>query len=208
MIRVTSFYMHNINPDVVKWQRAVMNRYYPELDFDQILTDKPHGRSMDDYLANRQEQLIVFLDIDAIPLNGAAIWRLLDMTNNGQTIAGAPQRANHIKNGAHIYVAPSIMAISPELYRQIGSPSASETYRGDVAEEWTYALEDVRIKPCYLDVLSHDPSTHWQLDEETTFGLNTYYGLRGEPLFFHSFQGRSTAQQNTFIKTCQGVLSE
>ena len=200
--------MPNINPDVVKYQKAVMNRYYPELDFDQILTDKPHGHSMDDYLANRQEQLIVFLDIDAIPLNGAAIWRLLDMTNNGQTIAGAPQRANHIKNGAHIYVAPSIMAISPELYREIGSPSASETHRGDVAEEWTYALEDVRIKPSYLDVLSHDPSTQWQLDEETTFGLNTYYGLREEPLFFHSFQGRSPSQQVKFTEICKKLLTQ
>lgn len=209
MIKAVSFYMKNINPDVVRHQRLVVNKFSKDIEFEQVLTDKSHADSMTEYMQNTDLDYVIFLDIDAIPLSENSFAVLLSMTDNGKAIAGAPQRSNHLQNNEHVYVAPSIMCISTELYCSIGSPSAAKIKnRGDVAEEWTYAQEQAGGPICLLDVESFDPvpNDRWFLKDGQEFGRNTKYSKDSQILFFHSYQGRFKEQQDRFIQECKKVL--
>ena len=209
MIKAVSFYMKNINPDVVEHQRLVVNKFSGDIEFEQRLTDKSHADSMTEYMQSTDLDYVIFLDIDAIPLSDKSFSTLLDMTENGTKISGAPQRSNHLQNNEHIYVAPSIMCISTQLYRSLGSPSAAQIRgKGDVAEEWTYAQEQVGGSIALLDVESFDPvpNDRWYLRDGKEFGRNTRYSKDNEVLFFHSYQGRFKEQQQRFIEECKKIL--
>lgn len=206
---IVSFYMSNINPDVVKYQKMVMDKLYPDMKFIQIMTEFRHGQSMDLFLFQRQEDFIVFLDIDAIPLNDWAIPKIIEMTEGGTKIAGSPQRSNHIQNDEHIFIAPSTLAIAPNLYRSLGCPSALETKRADVAEEWTYKLEERGGQIAELDIIGFEKEPQgerWYLRGDQIYGLNTTFGLNGQEMFFHAFQGRYPSQQTAFINKCKEIL--
>lgn len=209
MIRAVSFYMKNINPDVVKYQRLVVEKFCGDVHFDQILTDISHADSMTKYMKTSQSDYVIFLDIDAIPLCEDSFSILVDMTDNGTKISGAPQRSNHIQNNEHVYVAPAIMCMPDALYRSIGSPSASKVKnKGDVAEEWTYAQEDAGGAINLLDIDSFDPvpNDRWYLRDGKEFGRNTVYSHRGKRVFFHSYQGRFVEQQTRFVSECKKLL--
>ena len=199
MVTIASFYMDNVNPDVAKAQQRVVEGFC-DLPLQQIKTDKSHAQAMDEFMATTQYDTVVFLDIDAIPLVEGAIEILAGLALDG--IAGAPQRANHLDNNGHIYVAPSVMAIDVAFYRKIGSPSAQPTRMGDVAEEWTYVAERY-TNPIYLDILDVEVPK-WKLDDRM-FGLNTSYGIANNKLFFHAFEGRSKAQQQRFIEIANSI---
>lgn len=199
MVTIASFYMDNVNPDVVDAQRRVIESF-TDLPLQQIKTDKSHAQAMDEFMATTEHERVVFLDIDAIPLVEGAIEILAGLALDG--IAGAPQRANHLDNNGHIYVAPSVMAIDVGFFRKIGSPSAAPTRMGDVAEEWTYVAERY-TKPIYLDIVSVEVPK-WALDHRM-FGLNTSYGIADNKLFFHAFEGRSKAQQQRFIEVANSI---
>ena len=206
-IAVASFYMSNINEQVMEHQKRVMETLCPDIPFYQESTYFHHGPTMDLFLFQRTEDVIVFLDIDAVPLTPGAITTIAKMAYDNNTIAGAPQRANHINNGQHIYVGPCVLAIQPDLYRALKCPPARETTRGDVAEEWTYTLELSGRVPQYLDVIDYDKDSHaWDLRDGKKFGLNTFYGLDGERMFYHAFQGRDPRQQTSFITLCKTLL--
>lgn len=206
---IVSFYMSNINPEVVRHQKMVMDKLYPNSNFLQISTQYRHGQSMDLFLFQRKEDIVVFLDIDAIPLTTSSIPKIIEMTENGSKIAGSPQRSNHIENNEHIFIAPSTLAINPQLYRDLGCPSALETSRGDVAEEWTYALEERGGSIAELDLMGFETEPHgerWYLRGDQIYGLNTTFGINGQELFFHAFQGRMASQQQSFINKCKSIL--
>ena len=236
---VVSFYMDNIPSKVLSAQREVMKAYGRGFQFHQMYTAYSHARSMDYMMREGAEWLnadgVIFLDIDAIPTRAGSLSILWDMARKAG-IAGAPQRSNHITNGEHIFVAPSVMAIRTDLWREIGKPSAEPTRLGDVAESYTYAAEKAGVTPSYLDVLGFEKAPepvklpdgrvidvpHWDLksDSPIKYGLNTTFGLdlqyidedTGAPdrlrqdLFFHSFQSWAPGQQERFVKKCQEVL--
>lgn len=205
---IASFYMKNINPDVIKYQRLVVEKF-TDIEFEQIYTEKSHAISMTEYMRNNHHDYVFFLDIDAIPLHEKSFDILLEMTKNGEMISGAPQRANHIKNNEHLYVAPSVMCINKNLYEKIGSPSA-DVIKGktDVAETWTYAQEQNGGQVNFLDVCSYDvvPTKTWYLKDGKQFGRNTVYSYNDLAVFFHSFQGRIKEQQKRFIDECKKLL--
>lgn len=209
MIQAVSFYMNNINPDVVYYQRQVVEKFCDKIKFNQILTGKNHADSMTDYMKSVDSDYVIFLDIDAIPLCEESFSILIDMTHNGAQISGAPQRSNHISNDEHIFVAPAIMCMPTKLYKLLGSPSAKNIRgKGDVAEEWTYAQEANGGSVNFLDVDSFDPvpGKKWYLKGTQEFGRNTVYTYQGKRVFFHSYQGRFKEQQERFVEECKKVL--
>ena len=205
-IAVASFYMSNINEQVMEHQKRVMETLCPDIPFYQESTYFHHGPTMDLFLFQRTEDVIVFLDIDAVPLTPDAITTIAKMAYDNNTIAGAPQRANHINNGQHIYVGPCVLAIQPDLYRELKCPPARETTRGDVAEEWTYALEASGREPMYLKVLDYKKdSIVWPGINDEPYGLDTKYGFEKQ-MFHHSYFGRDPRQQESFITLCKTLL--
>ena len=100
---VASFYMENIPAEVVRCQAAVVRKLAPpHFAIAQILTSRSHGEALDAFMESDAHDLIVFLDIDCVPLNAMALSALADRAAEGK-LAGCVQRANHIDNDAHLY---------------------------------------------------------------------------------------------------------
>jgi hypothetical protein len=241
---IISFFMKNIDKKTVDLQHAVVDKFNPSKHpHYAIQTDLRHGASIDlawklngiDHPTFRghnvpkrfDHDVILFLDIDALPLNDFAIDDTISKAANGKLI-GNVQRSNHIQNDQHLFVAPSVLAVSVESFTfNMGMPSATETRRADVAEEYTFAAEKCGTVPIeFYMPLGFDESPaecpSWALKDGmpvygrgTTFGKLASKGLpsgggsggRDVPLFWHQFQSFHPGQQEKFWKKCESMLT-
>lgn len=231
---IASYFMPNINPKTVELQRAVVKKFNPlNLQHIAIKGEIPHGLFMD-YIwtlngqsvstfkdENVSKQLdfdvVLFLDIDCLPVHPNAIETYISAASNGALIGNA-QRSGHIENNNHLFAAPSALALSAANFDKMGRPSAMETSRGDVAEEYTYAAEANNIAVDFVMPLRYDRNVYrydWETDRRPywtlensnpNYGLGTTYGKEND-LFWHNFQIRVEGQQEQFWKKCEELLN-
>jgi hypothetical protein len=198
---IASIYMDNVPAEVVLWQRAVLEALAPpSFEIRQVLTQLSHGAALDAVMAESDAELVLFLDIDCVPLTAAAIPALAASAEAG-ALAGCVQRANHIDNGAHLYVGAFCAAVSRPLWERIGRPSFQPTPRGDVGEELTYRCEAQGV-PLAMLWPSRIEEPHWDLTDGRRFGVNTEY----DGAFLHTFNIRSPPYQQRFVARCRAIL--
>lgn len=232
---IVSFFMNNIDMKTVGLQKSVVEKYNKSKVHHYIIkVDVPHGIAMDYFwtinghkvsVFNEHEipkqlehDVILFLDIDAFPLHEDAIDYYIEEAAKGRIIGNA-QRTNHIENNQHVFAAPSAVALSADTFEKLGKPSAYETARGDVAEEYTYKAEEHLIPVDLVMPLRYDnppqrydweknPPSYWALaDGMPVYGMGTTYGRDGKDLFYHHFQIRFPGQQEKFCLKCEEVLN-
>jgi len=162
---------------------------------------------------------VLILDIDAIPLSERAIDLFFEKAYAGRLIGNA-QRTNHIENNQHVFAAPSASCISKETYEKIGMPSAYESQRGDVLEEYTWNAERLGISVDLILPLRYNDSPkryewegdqppYWALaDGMPVYGMGTTYGDEEGDLFYHQFQIRMEGQEEKFWAECEKKLVE
>lgn len=155
---------------------------------------------------------IMLLDIDCIPLSSAAIDYVFEQAEKGQ-IVGNIQRSNHIENNKHVYVAPSAMCITKEIYEKLGKPKFNITYRGDVGEEFTYIAEEKNVPvtmfyPSEYEQLPYNSNEPWPLaDNMPKYGIGTtFINENQEPMFYHLFQSRLGKFNDNFFVKCANIL--
>ncbi len=216
---VYSVFMSNIDPQVCEYQAKVVKKFLPEgWVFSQVRTELKryaHADQMSDLIQRSISDVIIFLDIDCIPLDSRAFPFLYEYARKG-TLVGAAQRANHIPNGAHIYAGPFCMAFSRKVYQELGSPVLREAMldkpyrpisgeRGDVCEELTYVWEQNKRKIQLLRPTQVEKPL-WNLEPaRERFGHGTTY----DDLFYHAFESRiGPDHQNRFIRKCRQILGE
>ena len=223
---IISFYMENIPLAVRQAQREVVDAYRGEIPFEQLLTHYDHARSIDymmrDGLQASGCDTLILLDIDAIPLSKRSFDILLEMTQRGSKITGAPQASNHLHPpyNEDLFVAPSVMCITHRLWDEIGRPSAEPDRHNDVAQRFSRQAGGQRVS--MLDIYSYekapepvmlpdgkvDAPPFWKLGlTKDRYGLNTTFHLGGEPIFFHSFQSWAPGQQSRFIERCSEAMT-
>lgn len=233
---IVSFHMRNIQPKTVEMQRKVVEKFnvskYPHYS---ILTPMRHGASIDyfwglngvkataehsiDITKELDHDIVLILDLDCVPLNECAIDYYVKLASEGK-LAGNAQRSGHIENNQHVFAAPSATAISRESFIKIGCPSALETERGDVLEEYTYKAEENNVPVDYFMPLRYDIPPNrmeWETNKEPfwrladgmpNYGIGTTYGTSdGVELFYHNFQIFHQGQQENFIKKCEDILN-
>jgi len=199
---VASVYMDNIPAEVVAWQRRVLEALAPPaFEQRQVLTAASHGAALDEIIADADADPVIILDIDCVPLTADAIPALAARAAAG-ALAGCVQRANHIDNGAHLYVGAFCLAVGRPLWEQLGRPSFQPTGRGDVGEELTYRCEAAGA-PVELLWPTRIEQDFWDLTEGRRFGLNTEY----DGAFLHTFNIRSPEYQHRFIDRCRAILA-
>lgn len=228
-VGIFSFYMSNIPQEALEAQKKVVEKFnVSKHPHHQILTQMRHGHSMDaawhcngiqvrKELTQVQKQfdydVMFFLDIDALPLNERAIDSYSSQAYNG-ILVGNIQRTNHIQNNQHVFVAPSAMAISVETFWTIGRPSAIETPRSDVAEEYTWLTEKMGQKVKFYMPLRFEgrpaESESWALaDGMPVYGRQTTFGLPDEgETFWHNFQSFHPGQHEKFMEKCSTLLKD
>lgn len=192
---VASFFMANMAHEVVSAQRSAVRGFAdPDVEVRQIRTDQSHAASLDAFMRTTDADVVIFLDIDCVPLHADALGDLADLAAAG-ILAGCVQRANHIANGGHLYVGPFCMALSKALWAELGEPSFSPTERGDVGEELTYRCE-ARGKAIHMLWPSFVEDPVWALTDQVSFGFNTEY----DHSFLHAFGAREPSNQERFLR--------
>jgi hypothetical protein len=198
---IVSFYMDNIDPEVVRCQCDVVKHFAPPgFDILQIRTPYSHAAAIDAFMQRNRYELVVILDIDCIPLNAPAIPSLADRAKRG-ALAGCVQRAGHLDNGGHLYAGAFCMAISRLVWERLGCPSFEPTARADVGEELTFRCEAMGV-PVHMLWPSAVGEPVWALTERERFGPSTEYA----GAFLHSFSIRDPARQPDFIAGCRTLL--
>ena len=203
---VFSIHNGNLSAEVLRLQEACVRKFLPDnwlfQSFYQPLGGEPHAEGMQRCIELCTTDIIVFLDSDCIPLSKRSFPLLFEGAIQGELI-GNIQRSNHLNNNAHTFVAPSCMAFSVSLYRELGSPNLHTTQRGDIGEELSYAWEAdgrhvVKLRP------TQSRDLIWDLEP----GQHKYgHGTVIEDLFYHEFQIRTGgALEAAFIAKCKQVL--
>ena len=233
---IASFYMGNVDMKTVGLQRSVVEKYNKsKVPFHQIKLDgMKHANGIDyfwgvngvvidnfSHMTIEREcdyDVVMFLDIDCIPLNENSIDSYLQKAADGYLIGNA-QRSNHIQNEQHMFAAPSALAISRETFIRIGKPSALETKRSDVAEEYTFKAEEAGVPIELLLPKSFDAPPfryawegaqpgYWALaDGYPVYGIGTTFGDE-EVEFYHNFQIFTPGQQERFWARCEKELTK
>lgn len=233
---IVTYFMKNVLDKTPEMQRRVVEKYNKSgVKLYQMKGEVRHGEFIDlfwcmngagseklDALKVEKQldhDVVLFLDIDCIPLGVEAIDYYLEEAAAGKLI-GNVQRSNHIENDEHLFVAPSALAISRETYIKIGKPLAQETKRSDVAEEYTWAAESAGvpvelIMPMFFDKAPYkynwekDQRPFWALKEGMpTYGIGTTFGNQKlGNLFYHNFQIFHPGNQEMFWDKCERELN-
>jgi hypothetical protein len=230
---IFAYFMPNVDKKTVEAQAAVIKKFNrTQIPFMVMQGEITHAQFID-YIWSlhgvkvngRPEvkkeldfDVLLFLDIDCVPLNENAIDYYLSKAFEGKLI-GNVQRSGHINNNNHLFVAPSAMAISVDTFKRIGCPSAVETNRSDVAEEYTYAAEKAGVdieyaipmrydRPVFRYEWETDRRPYWTLENGLpNFAVGTTFGKDGVEMFWHSFQIFHPGQQEQFQKKCEELLN-
>jgi len=220
---IATIFMKNIDPVILENQKKVLEKFNKSnIAHYPVLTDAPPGYTMDkliDMLEERGHDAIMFLDIDALPLNDKALDYLFEQAYAGKVI-GSAQRSNHIQNNQHIFAAPHNITFTVATYRKIGNPSFNPNHRGDVAEEITFKAEENNVPveiimplrydapPIRMDWEPKDSPPYWDLaDGMPKYGIGTTFGTEGNEMFWHMYQSFYPGQKERFIKKCEDILN-
>ena len=220
---IASIFMKNIDPKIVQLQQEVVKKYNKSnIPHYSVLSEAPPGYTMDKLvtmLEAKEHNVIMFLDIDCVPLNDNALDYFFDQAYNGRVIGDA-QRSNHIQNDQHVFAAPHNVTFSVETYHKLGSPSFMSNYRGDVAEELTFKARESNIPieiimplrydapPIRMEWEPKDAPPYWDLaDGMPKYGIGTTFGTERNEMFWHMYQSFHPGQNERFTRKCEELLN-
>ena len=219
---IASIFMENVDKRMVELQTQVVKKFnISNIMHYPVFSQASPGYTMNklvDMLEKNGHDAIMFLDIDAIPLNDNALNYFFEQAYAGKII-GSAQRSNHIQNNQHVFCAPHNVTFTIEMYRKLGNPSFLPNYRGDVSEELTFAAEENNIPveilmplrydapPIRMDWEPKDAPPYWDLaNGMPKYGIGTTFGTEGNEMFWHMYQSFHSGQLERFIKKCEEIL--
>lgn len=214
-----------IEKEIPSLQKQVIDKFntIPNCKYEYLFYNKPDGEifpnQVINYALNKlfyqdDYHTILMLDIDCIPLNTRALEYCFQRAEENILI-GNVQRSNHINNNQHIYPAPSCIAITKQMFEQLGNPSFDVTYRGDIGEELCYIAEEKNIEiemfmPCSFQELAqgYNKREAWDLkDNQPKYGIGTtFVDKDNNEMFYHLFQCRLNIFNHLFKNKCKQLL--
>jgi hypothetical protein len=218
---IISIFMKNIDMETVSNQQKVVSKYnQSRYKHYSVLSEASPGYTMDMLIKmaiQNGHDAFMFLDVDCVPLNKTALDEMFDYAKNG-FLVGDAQRSNHIDNNQHVFCAPHNITFSLDTWRKIKEPSFSPTYRGDVAEELTYAAEEFGVPlkifmpkrfdfPPIRMAWEDTGEKFWRLaDGMPVYGVGTTFGTDESDMFYHHYQIFHPGQQEIFNAKCNDIL--
>jgi hypothetical protein len=192
--------MANMPRRVVNEQRRVLDRMVPpDVAIEQILTGSSHGAALTRFMRGMNYKTVLFLDIDAFPLNREIVQRLIEEANRGALVGTVTRSGSGLP--VHPYVGPFCLCVTREVYEALGRPDFEITARGDCGEEVTFAAEErgvpVRL---YWPVAVERPI--WDLGNGMHLGRGTTY----EGGIWHAFEIRRGRHHRYFVQRARALV--
>ena len=203
-VTIHTLFWDNTDPRVIEYSKKVMNHL--DLPVNYTLENIHHGVWIDRVLQNTNSDITLFLDSDCVPLNRQAIDDVINYCSRGYLVGNA-QVTNCIRAKHDLFCAPSMFAITKQMYEQLGKPSAVNNRRSDVAQEITRAAveQEKRIKMYFPDSFQGVPTGGiWRLSGYGYYGIGTVFDQK----FYHLFQARFSQNVDKFVETCSLILKD
>jgi hypothetical protein len=197
---IFSLYWDNIDERVPEYQKKVMAHF--NIPFNQHrINQLDHGEWMDWVLArNEQMEVIMFFDIDCIPLDLQKVINCASMAMNG-TLVGNEQASNHL-DASRRFAAPSFLCVQRRLWTMLGKPSCKAHYDGDVAQMLTDTWEYKNL-PVHLLPVKDFEVAKWDLpNRPQSYGIGTNY----DDTTYHLFEVRENSNIERFVKKCEEII--
>lgn len=200
-VKFVSLYWNNIDETLLKIQSEIFSFF--GINIDQQLYDKmPHGIWIESILSQmNDEDILVVVDIDCVPLNKEIIKKAIDIANSGG-IFGCAQAANHL-NPDFIYAAPMFLAIKRKTWKDLGSPTFQEKDKFDVGGYLSYIALGNNV-PIHFIYPTASAIYKWKLANQGMFGIFTVY----EESIIHLFESRITVLNNTLLKMKNSLIQD
>lgn len=203
-IQAFSCYQDNISEKIVHYQKSVFDLF--GMNIVQEYTTINHADFLDEKINNIDFDIIVFFDIDCIPITPNLYEYIIDKLSDNNSILGIEQ-CNIKKDG--IYAGPACFAITNDVFTKLGKPSFNPTYRSDTGGEFTFnSIENgVNVK---LFNIKKSLNRKWKCGDKY-FGNGTTY----DNLLYHQFElGRYynhpdlKIYEYQFINKCKEILKK
>lgn len=178
----------------------------------EVVPDQVIDYALEELFFKQNYESILILDIDCIPLNAEALEYVFEEAEKGK-IVGNVQRSNHIQNNQHVYVAPSCICLTRDMFVKLGKPSFRISNRSDIGEELCFIAEENSVElgmfmPSSYQKLPYGDEKPWDLkDGMPKYGIGTtFVNKDGKEMYYHLFQSRLNYFSDLFFLKCASIL--
>jgi len=208
--KIISFYLDNLNNEVVKYQKKVFD--FLNIPLEQVKFSGTHGSAIKKYLDNNDDwDIITIFDVDCIPLSLKPFDEIKKYVND-ETIYGNAQISNSTP-----YCAPSFISFTKSLYKN----SLHKSFEGQfypnelgvsVEADCGEVFTKENLKQGKNIILSYPVKI---IDKKWSYQGNESYpgfdygnGTTFDNDTFHYFQIRFNEHQQSFINFIKIFLNE
>ena len=192
----------NVDPKIVKAHKETCEHFGMNVNYTCETIE--HGLWMDNIMMSSIAEAKLFIEIDCVPTNKEIVDKAIGFALNNKSMVGIAQVSNHIAPYSHIYAAPAFLAISRDIWDDMGRPSFCTNENCDTAENVSYAAEiyKVKYKTLYPTHYFKEPEGGaWDLHTYGKYGIGTHF----EGGVFHLYQGRMLQNADLFYNVCKGI---
>ncbi|GKW04575.1 hypothetical protein EO763_21545 [Pectobacterium odoriferum] len=199
-VRIFTLYWNNVDLQLVNAQREVFEKFGFKIE-QHNYHGMDHGIWMEGiFNAAADEDVIIIVDIDCIPLNSNAVKKAIISARNGK-VFGCAQSANHI-DYHYIYAGPMFLSLTGKTWRDAGKPSLQADDEFDVGGRLTDAAQQAGHLPEFV-YPSDVAVPKWLIGEKYICGLFTIY----EHSYLHLFESRNKDLIDCFIEMSNDIIS-
>lgn len=180
---IFSCHMNNIPENVIIYQKKVFDYFDMELN-QEFSPHNTHHEWLDYKINNIDFDIIVFFDIDCIPLKPKLYEYIVQQIEDNKSFIGIEQ-ANQDIDYNFIYAGPACFAITREAFEKMNKPSFKITKNYDVGGEFTYYAKDFNVTPKFFK-FKIASNKKWKLGNDRKFGNGSIY----DDWLYHQFEVR------------------
>lgn len=204
-VQAFSCYMDNIPERVVECQKQVFDAFGMELT--QELTKLPfHDYWLDEKIKNLDFDILIFFDIDCIPLKPGLYEYIVDQISDNNSIIGVEQ-VNQTRSPNFVYAAPACFGITREVYEKMNRPSFRLKDEYDCGGEFSWVAPKYNVNVKLFEITSALNKKWKCLDKR--YGNGTTY----DDWLYHQFEIRffdfvtnEKINAYQFIKKCKQII--
>lgn len=204
-LKIFSCYSYNVPEKIVLYQKKVFDFF--NFDIVQELTTRSHPEYLDHKIMSEDFDIIVFFDIDCIPLKPNFYNVIVDKLKDDNSLVGVEQEANHLNN-KFVFAGPACLSVPKSVYVKLGLPSFKSTKIADTAGQLTLSAKQKGVNVKLFKIQS-SINKKWKCGRKK-YGNGTVY----DNMLYHQFEiGRYYGHpyqkilEYEFIRKCKEIIT-
>lgn len=203
-VQFYSLYWPNTDQRIVQKHFDMMSHFDIPINYVKKIIN--HGYWMDNVCDSSNADIIVFFDIDCVPLSREKVFDAIHWVKENKSFLGVAQVSNHIAPAEHIYAAPAFFVVYRECLERLNT-TFSDGMFNDVAERLSYRAEEIGMdyKVLYpTHYYKEPPEGKWRLHDKGFYGIGTVF----EDTVYHLYQSRFSDNIELFVKHCDDIINK